>query len=275
MQPCKCSYSSPSICLCHISIWQLHSHTSEQSKPSGSSEHSCSLRSPPLSLPVRTSPDCGRLKRFTTFFAQQHRYLVMVLEGVKHCYHVSVVGLCRRKETSFSVRCRVILNALQRQQKLKSSLLVTVLGRGICSRCEAPLPSPRTFLLRFVLCLWSLARGQLSGQCTVIFGEQPLERGSKSGESRSRGCVVRNRLWVQKDFFFNQKVFLTVCVTSKKPKPVSHRGMPFLCRTRGESDRLMESEMSPQPAHSAQLSLLTPCPLLHPFVFRGSARVSL
>lgn len=65
----------------------------------------------------------------------------MVLEGVKHYYRVSVVGLCRRKETSFSVRCRVRLNALQRQQK--PSPLVTVLGRGICSRCEALAPQPK------------------------------------------------------------------------------------------------------------------------------------
>lgn len=48
----------------------------------------------------------------------------------------------------------------------------------------------------------------------------------------------------------------------KKMKPVSQRGLPFLRRTRGELYRLMKSEMSPKPIHSALFNLLNPCPPL-------------
>jgi len=67
------------------------------------------------------------------------------------------------------------------RSRRNEQLLVTVLGRGICSRCAALLPSPRTFLSCVVLWLWSLVRGQPSGQRAVIFGKWPSEHGSKSG----------------------------------------------------------------------------------------------
>ena len=39
----KSLYFSPNICPCHISSWQLRSYTSEQTKPSGSSDTTGSL----------------------------------------------------------------------------------------------------------------------------------------------------------------------------------------------------------------------------------------
>lgn len=149
----KCFYFSLNICPCHVSRWHLHSYTSEQTKPSGSSGTMGSLfPSLPfsVSLPVGINLERGRLKCFTMFFARQHRYLlVSVLEGVKQ-YCTSAVCLCRRKET-------ILLCGAQGNFKCCSERVETeIIVAGDCARSghlqqmcsSAPQPKDIPFVFR-------------------------------------------------------------------------------------------------------------------------------
>lgn len=84
------------------------------------------------------------------------------------------------RKPCLSLPCRVILQAAQSS---RTEIIVTgdCAWSGHLQQMCGCAPQPRTFLLCFMLWLWSLLCGQLSGQWAVILGKGPLEHGAKSG----------------------------------------------------------------------------------------------